>query len=298
MNDSARALRIALLNRAWIQWVALGVDAQQEEDHAVVDPEALIALTAEIGADDVRLLDVSTDWCVTYGAYINASRLKRVAREMHTSDEDLGEFAATVAVSGGPRWSMATEPRSDYSYRRKARLETAQPRARLRIRLRAAFGINARADVLAALLARAPAEARIADLARTTRFSKENVTPAVDALALAGLVKVRSISNERRVSLATKTALLPGLRAPVSQPDWVNTFAAALQVLRFLERSDGLSPVVFAIEARRTVDTIHDGLRLEGAPLPRPEAVGDAFVDAFNRWCSDFVHWLRLPSRT
>ena len=123
MNDSARALRAALLNRAWIQWVALGVDAVQEADHAVVDPEALVALTAEIGASDIRLLDVSSDWCVAYGTYVNASRLKRVAREMQSPIRQLGEFAATVAVAGGPHWSMATEPRSDYTYRRKARLE-------------------------------------------------------------------------------------------------------------------------------------------------------------------------------
>src|SRR4051812_35093181 len=110
-SDSARGLRSALLNRAWIQWVALGVDAQQEEEHAVVDPEALIALTAEIGSGDLRLLDVSTDWCVAYGGYVNASRLKRVSREMQSSGADLGEFAATVAIAGGPSWSMATTPR-------------------------------------------------------------------------------------------------------------------------------------------------------------------------------------------
>lgn len=43
MQRSASSLEGALLNRAWIQWAALGVNATVERDEAVVDPEALIA---------------------------------------------------------------------------------------------------------------------------------------------------------------------------------------------------------------------------------------------------------------
>ncbi|CAN5514980.1 hypothetical protein BH20CHL6_BH20CHL6_11430 [soil metagenome] len=50
---------------------------------------------------------------------------------------------------------MATQPRPEYTTRGKARLDSALPRPRLRIRLRAAFGVNARADVLAALFSNA-----------------------------------------------------------------------------------------------------------------------------------------------
>ena len=84
MSPSASALQSALLNRAWSQWIALGVDAVGEPDDAVVDPEALIALTAELGDADARLRDVSTDWCVAHGRYINGARLRQVARELGT----------------------------------------------------------------------------------------------------------------------------------------------------------------------------------------------------------------------
>ena len=80
MAGSTSSLQRALLNRAWIQWIALGVDAVGERDDAVVDPEALIALTAELGDADARLRDVSTDWCVAYGRYVNGSRLQQVAQ--------------------------------------------------------------------------------------------------------------------------------------------------------------------------------------------------------------------------
>jgi hypothetical protein len=108
MQTSGSPLEGALLNRAWIQWVALGVDAVGELDEAVVDPEALIALTAELGDADARLRDVSTDWCVAFGRYVNGSRLKGVAEELGTPSERIGEYVATVAAAGGPRWPMGT----------------------------------------------------------------------------------------------------------------------------------------------------------------------------------------------
>ena len=126
MAGSTSSLQSALLNRAWIQWIALGVDAVGERDDAVVDPEALIALTAELGDADARLRDVSTDWCVAYGRYVNGSRLKQVARELRTPPEAIGEYVATVAAAGGPSWPMATRAARGVR-RRVARLGSTRP---------------------------------------------------------------------------------------------------------------------------------------------------------------------------
>lgn len=297
MPRSANLLHSALLNRAWIQWIALGVDAVGERDNAVVDPEALVALTAELGDADARLRDLSTDWCVTYGRYVNGSRLKQVVRELRTPTEAIGEYVATVTHAGGPAWPMGTRPRPDYASRAKARLDSALSPARLRIRLRAAFGVNARADVLAALLAAPSGGLSVADLARLTRFTKPNVASAVDALVLAGLVTARAVGNERRVSLAPKGAILPRLRPPVAQPDWVARFGVALEVHRFIEQ-DGMSTAVRAIEARRVVEPLTDKISGEGMPKPNLDALGDEFATAFDRWVVELVYWLRSPSRT
>lgn len=296
-SRSALSLQGALLSRAWIQWVSLGVDAVTDRDDAVVDPEALIALTAELGDADARLLDVSTDWCVAHGRYVNGARLRQVVRELGTPAGAIGEFVATVATGGGPAWPMATKPRPGYVDRRKARLDSAERSSRLRIRLRAAFGVNARADVLAALLAAFPAGLSIADLARTTRFTKPNVSSAVEALVLAGLLTTRAAGNERRVLLASKGAILPGLRPPVPQPDWVARFHVSLEALRFA-RLDGMSTTVRAIEARKMVEPLLDSISAEGMPSLTLSALGEAFAPAFDRWASELGYWLRLPART
>jgi hypothetical protein len=294
---SGSALQNALLNRAWIQWIALGVDAVGESDDAVVDPEALIALTAELGDADARLRDVSTDWCVAYGRYVNGSRLKQVVRELRTPPDAIGEYVATVAVSGGPVWPMATQPRPEYATRGKARLDSARSRSRLRIRLRAAFGVNARADVLAALLAAPQNGLSVADLARKTRFTKPSTAFAVGALVLAGLLETRTVGNERRLVLTKPGEILPGLRPPIVQPDWVARFGVALEVLRFAER-DGMSPSVRAIEARRVVEGLLARSTSEGLPEPNLDTFGDQFSSAFDRWVVQLVDSLRGPRRT
>lgn len=296
MPGSASALQSALLNRAWIQWIALGVDAIGERDDAVVDPEALIALTAELRDADARLRDGSTDWCVAYGRYVNGSRLKQVAHELRTPPEAIGEYVATVVAAGGPTWPMATQPRLEYASRGKARLDSALAPPLLRIRLRAAFGVNARADILAALLAAPEIGLSVADLARTTRFTKPNVASAVDALVLAGLLEARMVGNERRLTLTGADEILPGLRPPIAQPDWVTRFGVALEVLRFAGQT-GMSPSVRAIEARRLVDGLRTRILSEGLPRPNTAAFGDEFSDAFDRWVVQLVDSLRSPSR-
>ena len=296
MPSSGSSLQGALVNRAWIQWAALGVDATVERDDAVVDPEALIALTAELGDADARLRDLSTDWCVSYGRYVNGARLKQVCRELGTPGDAIGEYVATVAAAGGPSWPMSTQPRPGYERRGKARMDTATSLARLRIRLRAAFGVNARADVLAALLAASPHDVTAADVARATRFTKPNVASALDALILAGLVTVHPVANERRIGLPPKIHVLPGLRAPVAQPDWVSRFGVALEALRFAER-DGRSTTVHAIEARRLIEGLTRRISAEGMPMPNLDAIGDEFASAFDRWLVSLVSWLRAPSR-
>ncbi len=297
MARSDSALQTALLDRAWIQWIALGVDAVGESDDAVVDPEGLIALTAELGDADARLRDVSTDWCVSHGRYVNGARLKQVVRELRTPPEAIGEYVATVAVAGGPAWPMATQPRPEYVPRGKARLESARSRSRLRIRLRAAFGVNARADVLAALLAAPHSGLSVADLARRTRFTKPNVAFAVDALVLAGLLEARTVGNERRFVLARPGEILPGLRPPIVQPDWVARFGVALEVLRF-DRQDEMSPSVRAIEARRLVEGLLPRITNQALPQPDLDTFGAQFSSAFDRWVVQLVDSLWGPNRT
>lgn len=293
MPTSTSAIHSAAVNRAWVQWRSLGVQATGETDPSVVDPEALIALTAELGDADARLRDASTDWCVAYGRYVNTARLRRVVADLRTPADAIGEYAATIAGAGGPSWPMATSQRPGYAFRGKARIESGVTRAQLRVRLRAAYGVNARADVLAALLDDAGREGlTVADLARRTRFTKPNIAFATEALTLAGLVVVRTSVTDRRLILASSARLLPGVRSPIRQPDWASRFKVLVVVLR-LESRAALTPTVRAIEARRLLESMRDTISVEDMPKPNLEAVGMGFAESYDRWLVSLVDWFR-----
>ena len=100
-----------------------------------------------------------------------------------------------------------------------------------------------------------------------------------------------------RVALAQDGKILPGLRPPIVQPDWVARFGVALAVLRF-DRQVGMSPSVRSIEARRLVEGLLARITSEGLPEPNLDALGDAFSGAFDRWVVQLVDSLRSPSRT
>jgi hypothetical protein len=157
--------------------------------------------------------------------------------------------------------------------------------------------VNARADVLAALLADPRIGLSVADLAQRTRFTKPNVAFAVEALVLAGLLEARAVGNERRVALTQQREILPGLRPPIAQPDWVTRFGVELEVLRFAAQG-AMSPAVRAIEARRLVEGLRTRLLSAGLPKPNLDAFGDDFSSAFDRWVVDLVYDLRSSSRT
>ena len=278
----ANSLRDALVQRAWAQWIALGVEAVGPAETEVVDPEALIALTAEIGEADARLRDASTDWCVRYGRFVNGTRLRQVVDEMGTPDGAIGEYAATVAAAGGPSWRPG-RARDDYRNRGKARLEDLVEPPRLMLRLRAVCGVNARADVIGALLSQPAVGVTLADLARRARSTKRNVALTVEALALGGLVAAERTGNQQRVSLDLD-AVRGWLPSRFERVDWIDRYAVGLTALRFLNRSDRMSDAARAIEAKVLTERVGPLIRRERLPMPDGRVRGEAFSAAFDRW--------------
>ena len=144
--------------------------------------------------------------------------------------------------------------------------------------------MNARADVLAALALRPGAALTLADLARITRFTKRNVALTVDALALAGLVELEAVGNERRASLR-RERLRPWLPTVRVEPvEWVDRFRVGLATLQFLAGQQPTKRSVRAIEARVLVRDLQPAIRRALLPQPETGRLGEAFGDAFDEW--------------
>jgi hypothetical protein len=169
--------------------------------------------------------------------------------------------------------------------------------ARLNWRLRAAFGVNARADILVALAMMAEHAMTIADLARATRFTKRNVAVAVSAMALAGVVEADRRGNEDRVRLAEGLPLRPWLAVPSRAAiDWTARLTVALRLLRAADATAGASLAVRAVELRAAIVELLG--HLSEARLPRPDltVTGSDAAGTFEAWISQLAALFRDPS--
>ena len=282
---ASTSLRRASIDRIAAGWIALGGQLEGDPDATVVDPEALIAATAELASDEDRILGVALDWCVSYGGAVNSSRLRRIARAMDATVA-LASFAVAVSASGGPKWSGGAGARPmAASLRGKVAVRDLSAPARLLWRLRSAFGVNARADVLALLLSRpAGTEMRVADIARRAGFSKRNAALAIESMRLAGVVEADRKGNADRVALPADSPLRALLPHPVAAPDWTSRWTVAIELLRLAERLTDAPDGAVVVEERLAAESL--GPRLRDAGLPRPDLTvrGTAFAAAFDTW--------------
>ncbi len=285
----ADRLRAAVLGRLASQWTALGGQLDGPAETAVVDLEALLAATARLGPLEPRIAEVALAWSTRHGTVVNGARLRTVAAELDVTAETAA-LAAAVRRAGGPPWPLAgareaarawdgVAPRSGLVVVR----DLAGP-ARLVWRLRAGFGVNARADVLAALLV-APAPLSVTDLATRTRFGKRTVAGAIADMALAGLAEVERTGNADRVRLAEGAPLRSWLPADAAAArDEASRWRCVLGALDLAERIESAPDPVRAVEGRASTDKLRAALAAGGLPRPDTSVLGSAFAAELDTW--------------
>lgn len=285
-------LHEAALGRLAAQWTALGGQLDGPAETAVVDLEALLAATARLAMHEPRLAEVALAWSIRHGTAVNGGRLRTVAAELDATVEVAG-LATAVRDAGGPPWPLAGAARATITSGAWGTIETrsglvvvrdlAAP-ARLLWRLRAGFGVNARADVLATLLATL-APLSVADLAMRTRFGKRTVAGAIADMALAGLADVERTGNADRVRLAEGTPLRSWLPAPAaSARDEVSRWRCVMAALDLDERIQGAPDTVRAVEGRAAADALRSALTAGALPKPDTTVLGLAFAAEVDVW--------------
>ena len=290
------SLREAVVDRLAAQWIALGCQLSGPPETDVVDLEAAIAATAGLDrAEDARVREAGIDWCVASGQSINTSRLKTVAREMEVRDDDLSRFAADVAASGGPRWPFAAGRYGERIGRGKVRVRDLSGPPRLVWRLRSAFGVNARADILAALVTNTGGAPTIADLTRSTRFTKRNVAVAVASMDLAGVVEVGRTQNRDRVTLPDGSPFRSWLSVPRpgGPVDWVARWNVVLRTVGLLDATETAAESVQLVEARVSVEQLLTDIARARLPRPDISRTGVDFLAEHARWVAEVAGVLR-----
>lgn len=226
--NSSEQLREALLPLFWRQWSAMGVAGHATGGGpGMIDPEALVLASTVFARYDARLFDEMFDWLRSNGEWINVLRLTRLQAEHGLGDASvLGAIAEhLVAESAHLKWKTLTKVvpakpesrllfphlgapnRADKKFLRwgwqRPPLEnrglSRPPRpnqpATFLLKLRALFGRQSRAEILAWLLTHESGHP--AQIARETGYFRGSVQKVLNELELSGHVVATRRGREK-----------------------------------------------------------------------------------------------------
>lgn len=283
---SVSELREHVLETLWSQWHELGVAATVPRRHQndVIDPEALIVFTATHSDLDPRLRDESIDWVIRYGSLVSKARLKNVLTDWDALSNSLfREYAATVNAKAGLGWPAGRARALAFRSRARSYLEDLSRPALLALRIRAVFGVGARAELMRVLVSRPQTAMTAAELSTETSYRKRNVLNELEPLKFAGIVRSFRAVNADRFSLA-KADELAGLVGPVPQraTRWTYTLRALgllLELARPAARRSDLQNAVDALKLLEENREIFVAAGMYPPALPADEAAWRAFLE-------------------
>lgn len=338
MTTSLTGFRAAFLDRLlellWRQWTAVGVSGHSRKNETmVVDPEALLVLTATIGRYDARLFDSVLDWLRINGDYLNAQRIRNLGRRAAPQTQAviscmaaiLGEraeaamkwkkLASTFPLSEpvplfyqDPETPMPVAGELDPTYLARG-LQRPLQRSRmtaaafpqegapsLLLRLRALLGVHIRCEILCLLGARAEAHPSL--LARLIGLSPRTVQNILVDMTRSGLVQVRTEGRQKQYALVPGP--LDGLLRPDGPTPWRNSapFYFALEKTWFGicdPRIQGLDNLTLASHWRRLAREVSPQLGLAGLGQPLRLAAKLSGENYVQEFMADVLGLLETP---
>ncbi|HEX2208631.1 MAG TPA: hypothetical protein VHG93_13175 [Longimicrobium sp.] len=292
---------------AWAQWSALTSSAGPEPGRrpkAMVDPEALVLVSLALRESDARLDDLVFGLARRGTALLSVQRMTSLAETFPLATrEALGEFAAEA---GDRRWRAhagpAPEDRPPPRNPSFGALRLTSAPALL-LRLRAGFGVGAKADLLAFLLGLRGASASVSLMAAATAYSGRAVRTAAEEMALAGFIErldtapVTYEADHTAWASVLRLFRLTAQRTP-EVPPWrywsvVFAFVAEIDCWAREAEEQGWSDYVASSRARDLVQDHARSVHLAGVRLPDPAVPGGAGfledlaagMDRVHAWC-------------
>jgi len=303
-NSASKRLREAAVSACWQQWRALGAGLARdraEEATGVVDIEALILMSLAVQPDERRLGDAVAWWAATASRLVSVQRLRSLARRGPAdSAVHLARFARLATDAGDARWSKLVPQAAAVAESPPRALKGPdQPRldapAALMPRLRAGFGVGAKADVLLFLLTAPRMDPTARELAAALDYTSRAVRTAAEDMVLAGLIEAPA-TRPRRYSVRRAPwadLLLDGREFPTWPPQ-SHAFTLVAHLLTWIasQEQHEATDYLRASSARDLVEAQVPALyAAEGFPKA-PQAHGSAYLPAFHEFIAEVADWL------
>lgn len=278
--------------------MALGAPITGRAAESVVDPEALLLLSCGLRGHERRLDDVLAWWAGAGAELLSLQRVRTLARHfLPAVQRDLAAFAHTAVDQGHSRWApLAAESADDGLAARGKR--GGEPRLlgrpSLVLRLRAAFSVGVKADVLAVLLAVRGDDETVRGLVRATGYTAAAVRRSLQEMQAARIVW--GTSNRPASYYVDASAWSVFLDLDTTRDgEWKyfgDVFAFLLATIAWGEAGDD-DGYVAATAAREIVETHRSAFELNRMIVPGPEgAAGTRYLDVFRDVVSAVKDWL------
>ena len=281
-----------LSKRLWSLWTELGV-AGLERSHqsTLILPEELIFLTTAISNYDPRLRDEALDWCGRYSRYISATLLRSLLKKhKNLIGEDFSLFSTTLNQISNTNWptSEKVDP-LNIKLSKKSKIRPFSNPSMLLFRLRALFGVNARADVIAYFLADQNSDYSAAEISEIG-YTKRHLTEVLQDLHAAEILEMRLTGNQMRFSWKARkkiTSLLSPL--PKEIPLWYTVLNVLLPIRCTIKKVEGKSIETKVVELRNTLLKLDTELKRLKLSPPSFEQDLTLYWNKVSKWIINFI---------
>jgi hypothetical protein len=276
-----------LVGLAWSLWTELGVAGiERHHQNCLISLEELILLTACIAKKDPRLRDEALDWCSRNHYFVSISRLKTLAKSLgKTVEEPFSLFAATLNATGQTKWPtfISAAPLKFISSGKSTPPRCELP-ALLSLRVRALFGVSARADLITYFLTQASPQFTASGLT-LLGYSKRNLAEILDSLVQSGLFDAFMTRNQKCYQFLKRDQMLQliGPLPKVILP-WRDILELILLLRNCILQVEQKSEKIRIVEVRNTLMKIENTLRKLKLTPPPVQADFNAYWTAFSKW--------------
>jgi hypothetical protein len=291
----------AAVRTAWEQWAAIGSLARSAADAAVrrvVDPEALVLTSLGFEDRERRLRDLVRWWARVGAPLTSVQRMRTLVADFGAeSPRRLALFSRWASDAGHRSWAphasgASTDDPGNGSrgWKGPSELTLLEP-ATLMLRMRAAFGVGAKSDVLTYLIGLQGSKATVSSISAAVGYTETAVRGALKDMALARLIREAGArpayyrtSHRPWVDLLELDA--PGPTDERSGPRWgmwPRLFGLLIDAheLGLRVATTGESEYVVASAARDALERAIPALDVHGIDVPDLDRhPGRSFVDA------------------